>query len=387
MKSHLKTKNYFNIRPVVCVCLSCILGICSAYFLILKNFCLAFLFLSVILIFCTSIIIYGFIAHKRLFCGLVAIVMAVFAVSGFFGLYSKTKDFKSANLNGHIYRVEGRIKEIGNAEYFNFAILDNVSIDGINGGKTTYKIKVKITGSHKFKIGDVIVFRSKLEDLGIINSYGFAAQYVNESIKYFAEIKAKDVYYKQNRVNLFEKINLFIKSTLQTGMDGQEFAMAYALMTGNSDYMENELLNNFRYAGVAHIFAVSGLHVSILAASVSFLLTKLKINKFLANMLAFCCCFIYSGVCGFSASSLRAVIMFGLHCAADLSGKKYDTLSSLALAALIILTFKPLQFFMLGFRFSFLVVIGMVLLSKPISALLPFLSNKFASAIATALSA
>ena len=68
--------------------------------------------------------------------------------------------------------------------------------------------------------------------------------------------------------------------------------------------------------------------------------------------------------------------------------KPYDSLSGLALAGTIILTISPLQFFDVGFRLSFMAVLGIVLLSGPISRLLSnVVGEKFSTAIAVTLSA
>ena len=95
----------------------------------------------------------------------------------------------------------------------------------------------------------------------------------------------------------------------------------------------------------------------------------------------------YSGVCGFSASSVRATIMSAILLFSAIGGKRYDALSSVGLACTIILLYSPLQLFCAGFQLSFVVVLGIILLSKPISKLLKFLPEKLASTLGVVLSA
>ena len=178
---------------------------------------------------------------------------------------------------------------------------------------------------------------------------------------------------------MFESINIFIRDTLKVGLDLDEFTVAYALLCGNSDYMETEIIENFRASGVAHIFAVSGLHIGFFAVILNFITDKLRFNKYVKFFFVVSVLLFYSGVCGFTASSIRATIMTAVMLLAGLIGKKYDGLSSVALAGIIVLLYAPIQLFCVGFQLSFGVVLGINILSRPISKLLGFLPQKISS--------
>ena len=158
-------------------------------------------------------------------------------------------------------------------------------------------------------------------------------------------------------------------------------------MCGNDEYIDTELITNYRYLGVAHIFAVSGLHIGFMAVIIEFILRKLKINKYLKVIITISFLIFYSGVCGFSSSSIRATIMCSVLLISNLLGKKYDGLSSLAFSACIVLLINPLQLFCVGFKLSFTVVFGLIILAKPISTLFKFLPQKIANSLGAVISA
>lgn len=86
------------------------------------------------------------------------------------------------------------------------------------------------------------------------------------------------------------------------------------MLTGDGSAVENGLLQNFRYGGVAHIFAVSGLHIGVIYAILSFLLKRIRMPKLLRCALIFAPLLFYVGVCPFFAFfGTRARHVHGTH--------------------------------------------------------------------------
>ena len=148
-----------------------------------------------------------------------------------------------------------------------------------------------------------------------------------------------------------------------------EFAFSYALLVGNDDFMDDGVITQFRQAGVAHIFAVSGLHIGFLAGVISFVLRKLKTNRWFNLIFTIFILIIYSGVCGFSASSVRATVMCGVMLLITNLGMRYDGLSALGLAGILVLLLSPVEAFCAGFQLSFIVVFGILVLTPKLKKL------------------
>jgi len=151
--------------------------------------------------------------------------------------------------------------------------------------------------------------------------------------------------------------------------------------------MDYELITSYRLSGVAHIFAVSGLHIGFLATVLNFIFNKFRMNRVVKAFLITAILFFYSGVCGFSASSIRATVMSMVMLFSSIRGRRYDGLSSVGVACTLILLYSPLQLLCVGFQLSFVVVLGIILLSKPIARIFSFLPQKVSNSIGVVLSA
>ena len=176
---------------------------------------------------------------------------------------------------------------------------------------------------------------------------------------------------KNTIYGIFEKTDLFFTGT------------GYAMLFGDSTILDENVKGVFSDSGTAHLLAVSGFHVSIIVAFLAFIFDKLRINKyaklaFMSIILGF-----YAYICAFSVSMIRASVMALIAIYAANRNKEYDGLSSLSLAAVIILLINPLDLFNLSFIFSFVSVLSIILLMPLFNRAL---SKIFYSKLSSALS-
>jgi competence protein ComEC len=142
-----------------------------------------------------------------------------------------------------------------------------------------------------------------------------------------------------------------------------------ALILGDRSDLPEEMSDDFRDAGLAHILSVSGLHVTCLALALDRLLSRFLSRRavfiVMAPLLA-----LYAAVVGFSDPIVRAVVMYlGLRLA-PLTGRPGDSLSGLAAALILMLAVNPLAPSDAGFILSFSAMAGLILLSRPLERLL-----------------
>ena len=119
-------------------------------------------------------------------------------------------------------------------------------------------------------------------------------------------------------------------------------------------------------AGIIHIMAVSGLHISILGMGLYKLLRKIRFPIIPASVLPIAFMYIYGQMCGMSASSVRAIVMFGIRLLAPVLGRTYDLLSALSLAEIMLLIEQPLYLYNSGFLFSFGAILGVTIVAPGI---------------------
>ena len=148
----------------------------------------------------------------------------------------------------------------------------------------------------------------------------------------------------------------------------QEASVMKTMLLGEKGILDEEIKGLYQRNGIAHILAISGLHISMIGMGLYQLLRraglKIKLSAILASMIIV----LYGMMTGFAVSAIRAIAMFLLQMLAQILGRTYDRITALAVAAVMVLVEQPLYLFHSGFQFSFLCVLG-------ISLILPVLGN------------
>lgn len=150
---------------------------------------------------------------------------------------------------------------------------------------------------------------------------------------------------------------------LGSAMSEQSAAIVCAIVLGDSSALDPELLESYRGAGLAHILALSGLHVGILLMLTGIVLMPLRLSGLRAAypVCAVILLWLYVLFTGMPASVVRAAVMATLMIAAGLLGRRYSPVNALAIAAMLILAFSPSALFEAGFQLSFAAVLSIML--------------------------
>ena len=159
-----------------------------------------------------------------------------------------------------------------------------------------------------------------------------------------------------------------IRGFLDAGFRAEEREVLKALVIGEKHRIPEALQETYRVTGVAHILAISGFHVGVVAwlAYVVFwlLLTRservvLAINvRKVAAALTCLPLVTYVLLAGSAVSTVRAGIMIGVYLLAIIIDRERDLASAVALAAILVLAVDPTALFGASFRLSFAAVIG-----------------------------
>ncbi len=148
----------------------------------------------------------------------------------------------------------------------------------------------------------------------------------------------------------------------------QEASVMKTMLLGEKGILDEEIKGLYQRNGIAHILAISGLHISMIGMGLYQLLRKAGLKIKPGAVLASVVILLYGMMTGFAVSAIRAIIMFLLQMLAQILGRTYDRITALAVAAVLVLVEQPLYLFHSGFQFSFLCVLG-------ISMILPVLGN------------
>jgi len=141
-----------------------------------------------------------------------------------------------------------------------------------------------------------------------------------------------------------------------------------------------EIQDQFLKAGLAHILAASGFHVSLLLGFIVVITQRLKVSmRFAIGVLIL---FLYVGLTGLQPSILRASLMGVAGLLGLLTERKVNSTRSLLIIATILLLTNPLWIIDLGFQFSFLATLGLIVTVPALSNRLDFIPPTIASLIA-----
>lgn len=153
----------------------------------------------------------------------------------------------------------------------------------------------------------------------------------------------------------------------------QQQVIAAALVLGVTEGIDTDLQNAYAASGAMHVLAVSGLHVGIIYAILLFLLRPLNRfawSRWVVFVISILCLWSFAFVTGLSPSVLRAVTMFSFIALARPLGWRTNIYNTLAGSAFLLLLFNPYLIMSVGFQLSYLAVLGIVYLQRPLYNLL-----------------
>ncbi len=140
-----------------------------------------------------------------------------------------------------------------------------------------------------------------------------------------------------------------------------EAGLMQALILGDRYDIPRYITDLFVETGTAHILAISGFNVGIVAALIFLVLRILPIGRKAQYVITILLLIAYAFLTGLKPPVVRATIMAAIFIASYLIEREADPVNSLALAALIILTGNPLNLFDIGFQLSFVSVLAIIL--------------------------
>ena len=260
------------------------------------------------------------------------------------------------------YQVTGTVVSFTVEDGSSSLVLDDLSIGGVSAGG---KLSVSVS-SESVRTGDKLRFFASVTRGGLPKKgSSYEESLFIKDIRYFATL-TEEGFAVTGRGNALLRFNASVYNVLYAHLSKTQADTAYALLTGNAGNMDDGFATAVRQGGVAHIFAVSGLHIGILYAAVSFAFKKLKRFRVLPALAAV---IVYAAFCGFSVSSVRAVIMCAVLGIYGAIGRKYDFLGAISFAASLVLLIRPAEWLSAGFRLSFGACLGLALYSRALKRL------------------
>lgn len=223
--------------------------------------------------------------------------------------------------------------------------------------------KEKLVGSYYFKDDEYKFFKEKVNIGSSVSIKGKLVSPKNNTVPYLFNYKKylynKRVYYtlKIDSIKILnENSNPFIKlknRVIKHVNSYKDSTYLYAFILGKTELISDEVLTSYRENGISHLFALSGLHVSIFSSILLFILKKLRFKEILNYVLIFIFLLLFSFITGFSPSILRATLLFFLLGINKVFYLNIRTLDILYLVFIILVIINPFIIYNLSFILSF----------------------------------
>ncbi|MEO6818538.1 MAG: ComEC/Rec2 family competence protein, partial [Ginsengibacter sp.] len=177
-----------------------------------------------------------------------------------------------------------------------------------------------------------------------------------------------------NNVNSFKstlfQTRNYVVNTINKYIPGEdESALAKALLIGYRVDLDKDLVQAYSNAGVVHLIAISGLHLALIYGLLYWIALRipyLKKARIPRTIFILFCLWFFAFLTGAPPSVMRAAVMFSVISAGTLFQKNSSIYNSLSVSAFLLLCFDPYLLWNVGFQLSYLAVLGIVILSKPI---------------------
>lgn len=144
------------------------------------------------------------------------------------------------------------------------------------------------------------------------------------------------------------------------GLDQQQYAVVAAMTLGDKSALTQATKDNYSISGASHVLALSGLHLGIVYAVLTFLLGGRKRKSLVGQTLVLCAVWSYALLVGLPASVVRSATMLTVYSCCVLLRREHASVNALALAALVMLVANPLSLWDVSFQLSFLAVLGIL---------------------------
>lgn len=271
--------------------------------------------------------------------------------------------------------VQGKIYKIENT-----ALGTNIYLKGleVENGEKSVSVKRIFVNTEKIpnvKIGNIIKVRGKLRQFEeAANKGNFDSRKYYLSLGFYGKIEAGTIEiinsdYSGIRQGLYELRMEIIERLEKLCSDNNGIfsiinnknGIIGAIILGDKTDLDSDIKELYSVSGIAHILAISGLHISFIGMAIYRLLRR-RFRFLFSAAVSIPVVLSFGIMSGFGISTIRAIIMFILKIIGEVLGRKYDAITAISLAGLVLLVQNPFVVCNSGFQMSFGAIIAIVLI-------------------------
>lgn len=167
---------------------------------------------------------------------------------------------------------------------------------------------------------------------------------------------------KTELLNTLQGIKERVASVYDQTFEPKAASVLSAMVLGDKRGLDRDTRNMYQLNGIAHILAISGLHIAILGMTLFEWLRKRTGSYRISGCVAMIVVVFYGIMTGLSGSTSRAVIMMGLVMLGKVKGRSVDLLTSAGIASIGMAVWNPYVIWDAGFQLSFAAVAGLAVI-------------------------
>ncbi len=316
-----------------------------------------------------AMLLYNTIKNKKFIYN---IVIILFIVLSFINTYYNSESVLRQYIGEEI-DIVAKIKSINytSNEKTNFNSY-NATIIKINGEtlNTSENTIIYLDKEQAIDINSITNIKGNVSDISIGKNF-MMFNYKNylRSKKIYATIfcTSNPVMIEQNYSAFNEITNefkLYTESMFKNNLNKQNSEIVLSMILGDVDYLDSRLYENIKRMGLAHIFAVSGLHIGLLYVSLLYCLRLAGFHRKISWIITWSLLWIYGFLIGLPISIMRTLVMFTFLFGSELLYRKYNSLNAISLAALVLTIINPFWIFDVGFLLSFSAALSLIVFNK-----------------------
>ena len=310
-----------------------------------------------------AVLIYNSLINKKFVYN--AVIIA-FVLLSYLNSYYNAKSILSQHFNDNIV-IEAKIKSQIKSDTSSY----NATVTSINNTALFNEENIILYpgDSENVKENSIIRVKCSVADNQLSRNkmlFNYENYLRSKKIRAAVFTEGDAVIIKENYSFLYKissKFKAYTEKTFYHNLNKKNADIILSIILGDVNYLDSELYDNIKVMGLAHIFAVSGSHIVLMYA---FLLSVFKfiLNRRISWILTWCIIWFYGFLIGFPLSVMRALVMFTLLFGSEVLYRKYNSLNSIGLAALILTLYNPFWIFDAGFLLSFSAALSFIIYGK-----------------------
>ena len=187
---------------------------------------------------------------------------------------------------------------------------------------------------------------------------------------YYA-MKATSIEKTSNNTNIIYYLRDKISSRIDNIFKSNEYIKIFIL--GDTSMLDEKIIESYRQNGISHLFSISGMHISLFASIILYILKRISYNNYYNYGITILFLFIYTLLVGSSPSVIRSLIMYILFSLNKLLNLKTKNIDIMCLVLIIMLIINPYYLYNISFQYSYLISFTLILFSYKLKNI----KNKF----------